>query len=927
MKFRLLFIVLFIGSIAFAQNKGTLSGVLTDKESNNATLPFANIVIKGKGMSTSSDADGKYSINLEPGNYVVQFSFLGYENIEVPFAIVAGETTTVNKAMGSGSYQLTDVVVKSKSGSREKESALLLDQKNAVEIKQSIGAQEMARKGVSDVEEGLTKITGISKVDGRGLFVRGLEDRYNNLLINDLQAPSNSPFTKIIPLDLFPTDIVGVLNVYKTFNPNIPGDFAGATVNIETSQAKSITKLNVGFGYTTENNGSEFLIHSDANNTQGLLGFNGSDRKLSAAFGAIPSGKKLTPQQYNDIYKNNTWNVDEISSPINSSVGFIHAEKISLKNNDNINYILSLNSENKYIIRKGVNRTFILGAGDYDNNFKQETYNYQTSTSALIGLKYINNRFDIASNTFYLKSTDTKIQDQLGYTANQSSNPNILIRTNQFDQTDYLNSQLLGNFKITSDEKHSLKAGGSFVKTGYQQPDRKFIIGEKVSDTEINMSYGGNNLNRQYLDIKGNYYVSGLLEYNLKFKEHSNGKSDKFAIGYNVFNNNLSSIYRIFSGQRSINKNYTASLNNINQNIVDDVNNGIVFVKEESNSDYRVNFNQIVNAGYANVFFNIGSKVELNGGLRAESSNRVIKYRPIGSIINGVYKEINEDKLVVLPSVNAKYELTDKSNIRFSGSVTNTRPITMELLPIQYISPDGTSKLGNPNLKNSENYNLDFKYELFPSNSELLAVGVFGKQIQNPIETVFKGGAGGSGQLITYVNSKEATLFGAEIEFLLQLKRISKSLSDFSFGLNTSLMKTNVNVEYGSSSLENNPSRRLQGASEWVVNSDLKYDFEFAKDMKNTISLVYSVYGDRIYAVGTAGTDHIIEKPFQKLDFIWASKLSKNFDVKLAVDNLLNPTYKKELGQDNKIAINESSLLLESYKRGRGFSLNLSYTF
>ena len=113
--------------------------------------------------------------------------------IEVPVTVVANETVTVNSSLGSGSYKLKDVVVKS-SGGREKETALLLEQKNAVVIKQSIGAQEMSRKGVSDVEEGLTKITGITKVGSRGLFVRGLEDRYNNLLINDLAAPSNNPF-------------------------------------------------------------------------------------------------------------------------------------------------------------------------------------------------------------------------------------------------------------------------------------------------------------------------------------------------------------------------------------------------------------------------------------------------------------------------------------------------------------------------------------------------------------------------------------------------------------------------------------------------------------------------------------------------------------------------------------------------------------
>jgi outer membrane receptor protein involved in Fe transport len=927
MKLKFLLIALFICAIGFSQNKGTVYGVLTDKNKDKSTLPFANANIKNTNLSATTDENGKYKISLAPGKYIIQFSFLGYESIEVPITIKAGEDLLVNRSLGSNSYQLNDVVIKSKSGGREKESALLLEQKNAVEMKQAIGAQELARKGVSDVEEGLTKITGITKVESRGLFVRGLEDRYNNLLINELQAPSNSPFTKIIPLDIFPTDIVGVLNVYKTFNPNISGDFAGATVNIETVQAKSITKLSIGTSFTTENNGSDFLIHSDANNTQGFFGLNGRDRQLSPAFGSVPTGKKLTPDEYNATYKNNTWNVDKTSSPLNTSVGFIHSEKFNLNHGDKINYTFSINGDNKYVVRKGVDRTFILGAGDYDNNLQKESYSYQTNTSALAAVNYKSKRFDIGLNSFYLRATDSKIIDQLGYTNNQSSNPNILIRTNQFDQSDYLNTQLLGNVKLTSDEKHTLKIGGSFVKTAYEQPDRKFIIGEKVSPTEINTSYGGNHLNRQYLDINGNYYFSGLLEYNYKFNEEENGKANRLTVGYNGFANDLKSTYRIFSALRSVNKNYTAPVNTIDSFIVDDINNGIIAVREESNADYKVKLNQMVNAGYINYLHHFGEKLEVNAGLRLENSDRTIKYRSIGQLINGPYKNINDQKLDFLPVVNAKYELTENSNLRFNGSKTITRPVTMELLPLQYISPDGKSILGNPNMKNSDNYNIDFKYELFPKNNELIAAGLFAKQIQNPIERIFIAGAGGSGQLMTYQNSKEALLYGAEIEMLLQLKRISPALANFSFGLNTSLMKTDVKVNFGNTSLENKPSRELQGASEWIINSDLKYDFKFNEVMKNSISLVYGVFGPRIFAVGSAGMDNIYEKPFHKLDFVWSSKLTKNLDAKLAIDNLLNPLYKMELGNENRFTINENSLLLESFKRGRGFSLNFSYTF
>ncbi|HEY4628056.1 MAG TPA: outer membrane beta-barrel protein [Flavobacterium sp.] len=926
MKLKLFILTLFISTLTFAQNKGIISGVLTDKDSNNETLPFANVLLKGTSFNTTTDIDGKYTLNVPAGDYVIQYSFIGYESIEIPVAVNSGETITANKALGASSYKLDDVIIRA-TVNREKETALLLDQKQAVVIKQSIGSQEMARKGVSDVEEGLTKITGITKVDGRGLFIRGLEDRYNNLLINDLQSPSNSPFKKIIPLDLFPTDVVGVLNIYKTFNPNISGDFAGATVNIETPQPKNITKLNIGFGYTTNNNLQDFLLSDDANSAKGTLGMIGNDRALPGIFGSVPSGQKLSPAEYENGFGKKSWDVNSTKSPLNSSIGFLHAQKFNLKNERNISYIMSFNFDNKYSFREGVDRTFNLGQGNYDNNLYNTQYSYQTTFSGLAGMKYKTNRFNLNFNTFLIKATESKIQDQLGYTNSLANQTDNLIRMNQYEESNYWNTQLYGDYKLTEDGKHSIKAGGSYVKTSFQQPDRKFISGIKVNENEINMSYGGNNLNRQFLDVKGNFYYSSLLEYNLKFGEDE--KPNVLSVGYNSSLNDMQSTYRFFSGRRSIEKNYTANLNTISGNINDDINNGILYVQEESNGDYKVKLNQFINAGYFNLFMKFGEKWDLNAGIRGESSTRTIKYREQGDPFGNAFRKKTADKLDILPSVNAKRILNENSNLRLSLAKTITRPVAMELLPINYINADGTSESGNPNLKDSENYNADFKYELFPDNKELFAVGVFGKVINNPIERVFKPTANSGGQITTFKNSEQAVIFGAEIEMLFQLSRINESLSNFSLGFNTSLMSTDVKVDptKQGNELENGTNRKLQGASNWLINSDLKYDFVLRKDWKNSMTLVYNVYGDRIFAVGSSGIDHIYEKSFSKLDFIWTNSISKNLELKFAVDNILNPSYRKELGTESTLKITEDSLVLKEFKKGVGFSVNIGYTF
>lgn len=437
MKLKFLFIILFICSLAWSQNKGTISGVILDKDLNNEPLSFANVTLKGTTTGTSTDAEGKFTVEVAAGNYTVVISFLGYETIEIPCIVKENEIITINKTIGSGSVSLNDVVVKT-TVNREKETALLLEQKNAVVIKQSIGAQEMARKGVSDVEEGLTKITGITKVGSRGLFVRGLEDRYNNLLINDLAAPTNNPFKKIIPLDLFSTDIVGVIAVYKTFNPNIYGDFAGGTFNIQTSRgSKSVTKLNIGVGYTDNISLKDFSISKDANSTKGFFGLTGNDRDLPGFLGNTATGQTINNAQALVSFKKSGFDVDKIKAPLNSSVGVLHSEKFNLKNERNFSYLVSINFDNNYSYRKGVERNFRsdLAGYVYQIDFDNTEYRYKTSLTSLLGLNYNTKKLKLSFNTLFIKTTENLIKDQFGIANSGSSTNKTLIRTNQLDES------------------------------------------------------------------------------------------------------------------------------------------------------------------------------------------------------------------------------------------------------------------------------------------------------------------------------------------------------------------------------------------------------------------------------------------------------------------------------------------------------------
>lgn len=932
MKLRHLLITLFIFTLGYAQDKGTITGTVTDFDMNDEPMPFATVMVKGTGIGVNTDENGKYTLEVPAGTHTITFDFVGYQTSEAEITIAAGETRTINQSISQGSVTLEQVMIE-KVANRERETALLLEQKNAVEIKQSIGAQEIARKGISDVEEGLTKVTGISKVENRGLFIRGLENRYNNLLINDFAVPSNSPFNKIVPLDLFPTDVVGYMDIFKTFNPDIYGDFAGGTVNIHTAQYnESKTKISFGTGYTTNNNGSDFLMASDAHNTKSFFGFGGADRDMPSIFGSTPTGKTLTAAESNSAFKSK-WNVDEMTSPLNTSFGVTHTGRFKLgKNEDSnsLNYIISTNYDNKYTIRKGADRIFVQGQGIYDNNLERTQYRFQTINSSLLGLSYRTQRAKLYFNTLFIRSTDNMIQDQIGYTRNNVQNPNEIIRLNQYEQSDYLNLQLYGSYNLTENEKHSIRGGVSFTNTKFKQPDRKFINGTIVNDNEIQTTYGGNHLIRQFLKIDGDFFLSGLAEYNYKFGTDDMGIDKyKLSVGYNGYMNELETSYRfIFGRPNNSPEAVIVPLNNIDAALQEHINSGYFNYKEESTSDYNVKINQNVNAAYGNFLIHANEKLELNLGIRAESTLRELKYRTIADPTTSPFRKQETDNLDILPSINAKYNVTETSNLRLAASKTITRPVLMEAIPIQYINADGTTERGNPLIENSQNYNVDLKYEIYPTNKELIAATVFAKYIDKPIERTIEASATGSGQIITYFNNKNATLLGAEFELLLQLNRLSEALNNFSFGFNTSLMYTNAKVNKDRQGyLDTFEERKLQGASNWMANSDIKYDFSFSENWTSTASLVYNVYGKRIYAVGIAGLDHIYENPFHKLDFVWTHKIATAWDVKLSADNILNQTYSQEIGPDSKIDIQESSRILKDFKRGVGFSLNVSYTF
>lgn len=922
---------LLLSAVSFAQT-GKIAGTVSDLKTGE-TLIGVSVKIAGTTKGIGTDVEGKYVLaGIKAGKYVLEVSYLGFTTKKITDVEVKnGQTTTLNVSLSENSSQTLDGVTVKGTMSKETETAVLIGQKNAVEIKQGIGVQELARKGISDVEEGLTKITGITKVDGRGLFVRGLEDRYNNLLINSLAVPSNNPFKKIIPLDLFPTDIVSVLETYKTFNTGLYGDFAGGTFNIVTSKGeKSTTKVSIGTSMLSNTTFKKFLLSRDATSVGDYFGFSGSERDLPKVFAGTPVAKTMSADEALNGFGSG-FDVNNESAPLNTSLNILHSNRILLSNQRSVNYLISANYDNSFQTREGADRFFSPVQGVYDNNLFTTKHRFATNSSLLAAIGYTSKRLNLNFNGFYLKGTENSIQNQLGYTNSQASVNNVFIRLDQLQNTGFFNGQLFATYKLTADEKHTLRAGGSYSLTKYELPDRKSFKGAIGNDGQLTLGYSGGGITRNYVDFDGSLYGSGLLEYRMKFGNDDLEKAHVLTIGYNGLTSNASSTNRFVISQNLSSSSVVVPVNQPDDIFASEISQGRFTYRDGSNSTYMAKLAENVNAGYLDLAFNIGEKFHFNAGSRFEQSQRETSYRASGSPTDP-YLKVNRTSFDVLPAVNAKYELTKKANLRFSASKTLTKPVIMEAYPLEFQNPDLTTETGNQNLVNSKNYNVDIKYEFFPTNKEMISVTGFAKYLQNPIERLFQQTAGSGGLQIGYDNSKKALLYGAELELLLQLSKIHESLNAFSLGFNTSLMYTKVTIDKLKNTAEtvangDDNTRGLQGASPWLINADIKYENDFSKKWKSTMTLAYNIYGQRIYAVGTSGLDHYYEKPFGKLDFIWNNKIANKWDVKFGVENILNPTYQIKLGDKSTTTIFENDLTVKDYKRGVGFSLGLGYTF
>ena len=872
-----------------------IRGSIKDQKSKEPLIG-ATVQVVGSNLATMTDIDGNFQLSgIKDGIYDIEIKYVGYKTaVKRQVKIEDNKVTTLDFEMVTDDQMLSDVVVVGKAN-RESENVTLLEQKRSVVAVQAVGAQELSRKGVSDAQGAVTKISGISKQEGvKNVFVRGLGDRYNITTLNRFPIPSEDPEYKNIALDFFSTDIIQSVEVNKAFYSNTLADVAGANINITSKELTGDGKLNISLsgGLNTQTVSSDFLKMSGVN-----------------AFGF--ANKTQPGESLNSYNFHNSLDPARQNLQINQSYAISGGKKFRLGNNENplSFYLVASHNKNYTHYEEEVRNTTTTGtlSQDMDGDISQ----VETSQIAMANLEYSHNhRHRIAYNFMMVHATKESVGEYLGMDNDYQSSDTYegFMRRQQANDNLLFVNQL--NSKWELNKKFDLHAGVSYNIIHGNEPDRRINNLSKTDEGYVPMK--GTGVQQRYfseLDEKDlNLRASLVYKITDRFEQNSNVQ-----IGY--MGRIIDDSFEAAEYDMSVVDQPAFDINAIH---FDDYYNESNYQDNDFLLDYNLDkysVNKNIHSAYAEATYQFTSKFIANLGLKYDDVYMKVDY----NVNRGGSKGSQEiDKSYFLPSLNLRYNINDSHTLRLAASKTYTLPQSKEISPYRYISVSFKSQ-GNPDLKPSDNYNIDLKWDWYLSPSELFSITGFYKYIKRPISRIEVASAGG---FLSYQNiADHATAAGVEMELkknLFSRQLPDNGLSKLSFGINGAYTYTCAKVP-----LASDPTgSQLEGAAPWIANADLSYLFRKGTKSLNT-ALVLNYFSDRIYTIGTQGYQDIVENGIPTLDFVASTQIGKYFSVSVKARNLLNSTHQltRKGNADNK------EVVLSKYKKGMDFSIGVSCNF
>lgn len=933
-KILLLLTIFTYSSILFAN--GIIRGTIIDKSSGEPIVD-ANVLIKGTLIGTTTDFDGNYSLKAPEGTHTIIISLIGYSKIILQNVLVTNDKVSLLDASLSPAEQLQEIVLTA-SIKNNTASALITMQKKSVKLLDGISFEAISKNGDSNVAAAIKRVTGISVEEGKYIYVRGLSDRYTKTTLNGMSIPGLDPDKNTVQMDLFPTNLIDNLIVYKTFSPDLPGDFTGGLVDISTKDfpRRKTFVIGIGIGYNPSMNLDKNYITYQKGNMD-WLGFGGNSRKLN-----FNSNTHIPDESLNDP------KLTELTKSFSKELGVSKGTSLFLDNNFSISFGNQYEKEN---VIRGLNLAFNYATSyTFYNDVKQGVFykdtdfnvnkldRRETTTgslsknniiwSALLGgaLKYDYSKY--SASLFHSQNGNGQAAD---YISNNYDSTNATLYKDgiQYSQKSITNLILKGNHHL-SDDKYTVDWKISPTYSKILEPDVRStkLSYDEATDT-FSLQFGDGAGIDRYFRTLNEINVAAKIDLTYKFK-FLNDKKSKLKLGIsNTFKNRDYKILEFSIDKTNDFNSFTEDPNTILQDnhIWNASSQSGVYVRGFQNLDNQYTSYANIMAGYIMNEVKLTKNLKTIYGVRVE--NAKINYD--GYFQNKTFNEIVHDETVILPSLNLIYATSKKSNLRLSFSKTVARPSFKEKSNATITDPiSNTVFIGNIDLKETNVDNIDVRWESFFSRRQMFSISGFYKDFTNPIELVpFEL----SPNNIQPRNTNNAIVYGGEIEIKKDLTN-----NDVKMHINVSvnftylvskvdtekvIVNTNGRTEFDirkdNKRTEETVSkfRSMQGQSPYIINGSLN----FYNDRFNA-NVSYNVQGEKLAIVGSGIVPDVFEDPFNSLNLKVSYKFGKENKSKLSFSakNLLNDNFEQFFE-----SFKAENQIYRSYGKGQLFSLSYSY--
>ena len=944
---------LFVNLFTFAQ--GTIRGEVKDK-ATGLVVPLAKIKVEGQANGAMSDFEGLYSIKIAAGKYVLIVTAPELMDQKIEVLVENGKATELNIVLDTKVTLIEGATV---VANRVVASTIAGDdvrRREATNTTDGISKEQMKATGDGDVGEVAQRVTGVSVESGKHVYVRGLGDRYTKTILNGMEIPGLDPERNTVQLDVFPTNLIDNVTVFKTFTPNLAGDFTGGLIDIQTKDfpSKKSLSFSTGFAFNTEATFNPAYISYKGGKTD-FLGFDDGTRELPVSKYAKFSDPTLNDPNLTTLTKafNPTMATEKAPNFLDQNYSFSLGNQLN-KNKFDYGYNFVLNYRNSHRYYDSIQ--FNEYNKDSESSVNSLTANNKASGqlsendvlwTALLGqsIKFKKkHKFSlILFHTQNGKKSASNVRSE-----NFESNPSILVKQSlQYNQRSITNAMLSGSHVFT---KWKINWKVTPTISSISDPDIRSTILEEVKDTDgtvfydLNPSVGGE-IRRIYRDLK-EYNLASRVDFKFAFNQWDSLKSE---IAFGVMNTFKARDFEINDYLFNVKNasSYSADPNFYFQeeNIWTVERNSGTYVKGEKQLANSFNATQNVLGVYVMNELPLTEKLHLTYGARVEKAKNTYT----GQNNSGTVKYKNEtvlDELNVLPSVNMVYKLKGQnkkssvySNFRTSFATTVARPSFRENSVAQIYDPiQGRRFNGNIDLKQTTIHNADLRFERFFGRTEIISASAFYKRFINPIELVSFDLAPNE---VKPVNAGVADVYGAELEIrkAIGFNAVNKSHLSFIIGSNFTYVVSKINMnkvminkgtdlvtekslreENARDGEKISDFRPMYGQSPYVVNAFVTFKND---SLGLTFNASYNVQGKRLAVIGVGRLSDVYEQPFHSLNMKISKEMgkSKSWNTSLAAQNILFAAKRKTYE-----SFNADSMIYDYYYQGMTITGTLTYT-